>query len=149
MPPVAPRAPLRPPAPAPRGPKCIVLVDDEAAYLDLLDQLLAHHLACPVVSFSNPRKALKELRHLDPGFIVTDFNMPGMSGLEFLAEVQKIRPDVPAVIITGQIMELPPGQEAQAPMLKAVIKKPFRWPTLAEHITRHWPRDSASPFPAR
>jgi len=126
-----------------------VLVDDETAYLDLLDQLLGHHLSCPVVTFSNPRKALKELPRLDPGFIVTDFNMPGLSGLDFLAEVQKIRPGVPAIMITGQVLDLSAEQRARAPTLKAVIKKPFRWPTLADQITRHWPRDSASPFPAR
>lgn len=149
MPPVAPSAPSRPAASAPRGQKCVVLVDDEAAYLDLLNQLLGHHLACPVSSFSDPRKALKALRKLDPGIIISDFNMPGMNGLEFIAAAAQVFPGVPAVMITGQATDLTPAQGSLAPTLKAVIKKPFRWPALAEQIARHWPRDSASPFPAR
>lgn len=146
MPPVASSPSAKSSAPAARNRRCLVLVDDETSYLDLLEQLMAEQLACPVVSFSHPRKALKDLRSLNVGLIVTDFNMPGLNGLEFLAEVRKFIPDVPAVMITAYAVDFTPAERARVPALKAVVRKPFRWPVLAAHIAKHWPGDTASPF---
>jgi CheY-like chemotaxis protein len=33
--------------------------------------------------------------------ILSDINMPGMTGLEMLPELKKLRPDVPVIMITG------------------------------------------------
>ena len=33
--------------------------------------------------------------------ILSDINMPGMTGLEMLPEVKKLRPDVPVIMITA------------------------------------------------
>lgn len=147
MPPVASSPTSKPAATSGRKGRCVVLVDDETSYLDLLEQLLGEQLACPVVSFNNPRKALKDMRQLNVGLIVTDFNMPGLNGLEFLAEARKFIPEVPAVMITAYSVDFTPAELARVPALKAVVKKPFRWPVLAAHIAKHWPTDSSSPFP--
>jgi DNA-binding NtrC family response regulator len=120
------------------GKKCIMLVDDEVAYTELLEQLLEKHLACPVKSFHRPDEALKALPELDVGLIVTDFNMPGLNGFEFLAEVRKIRPSLPAVMITAHEIELTSERSTSLPALKAVVRKPFKWMTLAIEISRHW-----------
>lgn len=125
-----------------------MLVDDEVAYIDLLEQLLGEHLACPVHSFSRPQEALRALPNLDVGLIVTDFHMPGIDGLEFLAEVQKIRPDLPAVMITAHEIELTSERARRLPALKAIVRKPFKWTALAEEIGRHW-GGSRPPFPPR
>lgn len=147
MPPVASSPSSKSSAGTARNRRCVVLVDDETSYLDLLEQLLGEQLACPVVSFNHPRKALKDMRHLNVGLIVTDFNMPGLNGLEFLAEARKFLPDVPAVMITAYSIDFTPAEMARVPSLKAVVKKPFRWPVLAAHIAKYWPTDSSSPFP--
>ncbi len=91
----------------------MLLVDDETAYLDLLEQLMSEHLSCQVHSFKCASDALKALETLRVGFIVTDYHMPDMDGFEFL---------------------------------KAVVKKPFRWRTLADAIALHWD-GSRPPFP--
>ncbi|WP_116475320.1 sigma-54-dependent transcriptional regulator [Zobellella maritima] len=49
-------------------------------------------------------RADKALTLLDPefaGVLVTDINMPGMTGLELLAGVTAIDPDIPVILITG------------------------------------------------
>ncbi|HYC69569.1 MAG TPA: response regulator [Opitutaceae bacterium] len=147
MPPVASSSSSKTSATTAGSRRCVVLIDDEVSYLDLLEQLLGEQLACPIVSFNNPRKALKDMRHLNVGLIVTDYNMPGLTGLDLLAEARKFMPDVPAVMITAYAVEFTADQLANVPSLKAVVKKPFRWPVLAEHITKHWPSDSSPPFP--
>lgn len=128
------------------GLKSVLLVDDEIAYIDLLEQLLGEHLACPVHSFFRPTEALKALPSLDVGLIVTDYHMPGLTGFEFLLEVKKLRPHLPAVMITGHNIELTSEWEARLPALKAIVKKPFKWTVLAEEISRHW-TGSRPPFP--
>jgi CheY-like chemotaxis protein len=42
-----------------------------------------------------------EIRHATLILILSDINMPGMSGLEMLPEVRARRPDVPVIMITA------------------------------------------------
>ncbi|MEJ1974541.1 MAG: response regulator [Lacunisphaera sp.] len=81
--------------PSKSGDKIVVLVDDEFSYIDLLQQLLADHLACPVHGFTKPADALRAMPDLNVGMIITDYQMPDINGLQFVAEVQKINPDIP------------------------------------------------------
>src|SRR6201984_3564604 len=37
----------------------------------------------------------------DPSLILSDINMPGMSGLEMLPKVRAVRPNVPVIMITA------------------------------------------------
>jgi CheY-like chemotaxis protein len=119
-------------------------VDDEVAYIDLLQQLLGEHLGCPLHSFNKPADALKALPGLNAGLIITDYQMPNMNGLEFIAEVQKLIPNVPVVMITAYQLKFTPQEMARVPALKAVIRKPFKWTTLADHVVAYWP-DSRPP----
>lgn len=128
--------------------KCVMLVDDETAYIDLLEQLLGEHLACPVHSFTRAADALAAFPRLDVGLIVTDFHMPGLDGLEFLGEVQRLRPGIPAVMITAHDINFSDDVSRRAPTLKAIVRKPFKWVALAEQISRYWD-GSTPPFPLR
>jgi DNA-binding NtrC family response regulator len=140
------------PAPAPVVPassvpsRAVLLVDDETAYLDLLEQLMSEHLSCQVHSFKSAGDALKALETLRVGFIVTDYHMPDMDGFEFLKAVQRLHPELPSVMITGHNIELTPEITTRLPGLKAVVKKPFRWRVLADAIALHWD-GSRPPFP--
>lgn len=133
--------------------KIVVLVDDEIAYIDLLQQLLSEHLACPIRGFTTPLEALDALPNLNVGLIITDYQMPAMNGLEFIAEVQKKYPQIPAVMITAYMLKFNKSELAKVPALKAIVRKPFKWKTLAEHVVKYWPDarppaviGSAAPF---
>jgi CheY-like chemotaxis protein len=119
--------------------KIVVLVDDEIAYIDLLQQLLSEHLACPVRGFTRPSDALRALPGLNVGLIITDYQMPDMNGLQFIAEVQKKDPTIPAVMITAYLLKFTQRELIKVPSLKAVVRKPFKWKTLAEHVVKYWP----------
>jgi DNA-binding NtrC family response regulator len=127
-----------------RAGKILVLVDDEFSYIDLLQQLLSDHLACPVHGFTKPADALRAIPSLDVGMIITDYQMPDMNGLQLIAEVQKINPAIPAVMITAYNMSFTPRELAGVPSLKTVVRKPFKWTSLAQEVVKHWP-DSHPP----
>lgn len=124
--------------------KIVVLVDDEFSYIDLLQQLLSDHLACPVHGFTKPADALRALPGLNVGMLITDYQMPDMNGLQLVAEVQKINPEIPAVMITAYNMSFTPRELASVPSLKAIVRKPFKWTVLAQEVVKHWP-DSHPP----
>lgn len=122
-----------------KGSKIVVLVDDEFSYIDLLQQLLSDHLACPVHGFTKPADALRAMPGLNVGMIITDYQMPDINGLQFVAEVQKIDPNIPAVMITAYNMSFTPRELAAVPSLKAVVRKPFKWTVLANEVVKYWP----------
>lgn len=129
-----------------RAGRGVMLVDDEVSYIDLLQQLLSEHLSCPVHGFTRPQAALAALPMLDIGLIVTDYHMPGLNGLEFLEAAGRIRPGLPAVMITAHAAELAASGTPLPPMLKSIVSKPFKWTELAGEISRHW-EGSRPPFP--
>ena len=121
------------------GGKIVLLVDDEFSYIDLLQQLLSDHLECPVHGFTKPADALRALPTLNVGMIITDYQMPDINGLQFVAEVQKINPNIPAVMITAYNMSFTPRELAAVPALKAIVRKPFKWTVLADEVVKYWP----------
>lgn len=140
-------------SPTKKGEKIVVLVDDEFSYIDLLQQLLGEHLACPVHGFTKPADALRALPGLNVGIIITDYQMPDMNGLRFVEEVQKINPHIPALMITAYNMSFTPRELAAVPSLKGIVRKPFKWTVLADEVVKYWPDpnppkviSSASPF---
>jgi CheY-like chemotaxis protein len=56
--------------------------------------------------------------------LVTDFNMPGASGLDLAREVKTVRPDLPVILISGYLDD---GVRAAALELgvRALLAKPF------------------------
>jgi DNA-binding NtrC family response regulator len=79
----------------------ILCVDDEPAVgLILADALeRAGHQA---VGARNVPEALQVLARGDVDLIISDYLMPGLTGLEFLALIQREGHDVPLIMLTGQ-----------------------------------------------
>lgn len=129
----------------PAAPKSIVIVDDEKSYTDLLTQMLADNLDCPVHAFSRPLDALKALPTMDPGVVVTDYHMPQIDGIEFIRQASTVVPQASFVMITGHNLSQQQDQLDRLKALKAFLPKPFGWRKLADEILRVWPEDSAAP----
>lgn len=125
--------------------RAIVIVDDEKSYTDLLTQMLADNLNCPVHAFSRPLEALKDLPALNPGVIVTDYYMPQLNGLEFIRQATPLVPETTFVMITGHNLSAEEDTMARMPALKGFLSKPFGWRKLADEILRVWPPHLPAP----
>lgn len=83
-------------------PRRILVVEDEEDIRELLAELLASSLENVVVeSRPDGPTALRAITANPPDLIITDYKMPGMTGLDFLAHVRLQLPNVPAILITA------------------------------------------------
>jgi len=82
-------------------PGSIVIVDDEDVVLRSVSSFLSLESNYDVHTFISAEKALGAMKDLHVDLVISDFLMPGMNGLEFLAEVKRLYPDVVRVLLTG------------------------------------------------
>jgi CheY-like chemotaxis protein len=102
----------------------ILYVDDDEMIAFLMERLLQRE-GYRVTVFTHAQRALVAVR--DPAqkfdLVISDYNMPGMSGLDFARAVKALRPDTPLAITSGYISE---ELRAQAPAagVSELIYKP-------------------------
>ncbi|MGI9216180.1 MAG: hybrid sensor histidine kinase/response regulator [Hydrogenophaga sp.] len=123
------------PAPAPQAAgRHIVYVDDYEALVFLAARLLRKH-GYRVSTFTSGEEALGWLQtHDDPvDLLVTDQNMPGMSGVELAQAVRRSRPGQRVAIVSGHVNE-PLVQQAQAAGVTEVLGKQDSMDALAEAV---------------
>ena len=114
----------------------ILFLDDEEA-LVLMSTRLLERLGYQVQGFSDSHEALAAFQADPEGFdlLVTDFNMPGPSGLEVASQMRKIRPDLPVALASGYVTdEL--REKAAALGILEVLYKPTAVEGLVEAIDR-------------
>lgn len=79
----------------------IVVVDDQLLVVNAIKRVL-HVAGYESEGFTDPILALKHIeKETDLFALITDYKMPQMMGDEFIAEVQKLHPELPCVVITG------------------------------------------------
>ncbi len=79
----------------------IVLVDDEEMVLTSLRAFLTLETNFNIKTFTSAKSALEFIKNNDIDIVFSDYLMPEMDGISFLAKVREIRPDVPRIILTG------------------------------------------------
>src|SRR5437660_1929960 len=81
---------------------CVLLVDDDLALLQALPEALRLRMGGVKIDTADSAEAALDLiAARDYDAIVTEIEMPGIDGLELLAEIRTQRPDTPTVMITG------------------------------------------------
>jgi len=92
-------------APAGRGERVLYVDDDEVMCL-VVERLLARAGYRPTTC-ADADAALALLARSDAviDVLVTDYNMPGTSGLDLARQVRAMRPDLPVVISSGFVSE--------------------------------------------
>jgi two-component system cell cycle sensor histidine kinase/response regulator CckA len=134
---VAPAVAAIAPAASSRGQgRTVMYVDDDQALVFLVKRVLSRK-GYAVRTYSDPHEAQVALRN-DPNgidLLVTDYNMPGYSGLDLLREAKRIRPDLPVALASGYVTPELEGQ-AIAAGADALIYKPNDVNELCETVER-------------
>jgi CheY-like chemotaxis protein/two-component sensor histidine kinase len=114
----------------------ILYVDDDSALVFLVKRRLERG-RYRVSGYTKPAEALEAIRADAAAFdlVVTDYNMPCMSGLEVAREVRTIRADLPVVVASGFIDEKLHAHADEAGV-KGLIFKANTVEDLCEAIAR-------------
>ena len=84
----------------------VMYVDDDEALVFLVQRLLRRR-GYQVSGFTDPHAALAALAQApwDYDLLVTDYNMPGFSGLELLREARRLHPALPMALASGYVTQ--------------------------------------------
>ena len=111
----------------------VVIVDDQSEVLHLADRILSR-AGYTVLPFTAPDQALGALRtSLDVSLLVTDYNMPGMSGLELCQAAHELYPQLRMILCSGYLT-LEIKAAARAAGVGAFVDKPFTADMLVEAV---------------
>jgi PAS domain S-box-containing protein len=81
----------------------VLHVDDDPEFADLTASFLERsETSFAVTTSTDPGRALDRFREGEFDCVVSDHDMPGVTGLELLAEIRAIDPEIPFVLFTGK-----------------------------------------------
>jgi len=135
------------PAPAPAGTagqgEHVLVVDDDPA-IGLIVERLLQTAGYRVTLFEQSPAALTELRHNAAAYdlLLSDFNMPELSGLELAQASAELRPELPVVISSGYLSD-EVRQAAREAGVKALLQKEFsveQLPALVRRVLDERPK---------
>ena len=122
-------------APPPQGSgEAVLVVDDEETLVRLIEEKLAE-VGYEPVGFVAAADALAAFAADPQRFdaVLTDDLMPGMSGTELAAEVHRVRPALPVLLMTG-FVDAAVGARARDAGAAVVLVKPLTVSDLARGI---------------
>lgn len=101
----------------------ILYIDDDEAQVFLIKRML-ERWGYRVSAYLEQREALDALLAGPVRFdlVVTDFNMPGISGLEIARAIRDARPDLPVIVVSGYITDDLRAQAAHAGVRELISK---------------------------
>jgi DNA-binding NarL/FixJ family response regulator len=82
--------------------KRILIVDDHAAFRDVLREFLSEQADFEIVGEAcNLREALHSVGTLSPHLVLTDLTMPDAHGVEAVTEIKRHYPDVKILVVSS------------------------------------------------
>jgi DNA-binding NtrC family response regulator len=103
----------------------VVLVDDEGMILKSIRTLLMLEADYSIQTFTDPRKAVEHLEKNAVDVTVSDYLMPGMTGIELLAEAKRLQPESTRVLLTGHADKASAIQAINQVALFQYLEKPW------------------------
>lgn len=118
----------------------VFIVDDDASIRDSLRWLL-DSVQVNSEGFASAFEFLEAYDPLRPGCLVLDIRMPGMSGFELQAELEKRKITIPIIIMTGH-GDIPMCVRAFDGGAFAFVEKPVNQQALLGYIPKAIARDA-------
>ena len=113
----------------------VLVVDDDADIALYTSEILRRRVGCEVRTVTDPLTARAAASEFHPDVVVTDIEMPGLTGLQLLVLLREDFPGLPAIVMTGhESTEYAVG----ALRIKAneFLTKPVKSAKLADSVIR-------------
>jgi two-component system, LuxR family, response regulator FixJ len=119
----------------------VFVVDDDSGVRSSI-RILLKSVGIHTTVFASAREFLAAFDPGQPGCMVLDIRMPGMSGMELQLELNRLGAVIPVVFITGH-GDVPMAVEAMQQGAFDFLQKPFRDQDLIHRIQKALERDAA------
>ncbi len=129
------------PTPPRAEPPQVIVVDDEPAVRDALDSLL-RSVGLRTLLFASPAELLQAAPADEPGCLVLDVRLPGVSGLDFQEQLERHGIELPIVFMTGH-GDIPMSVRAMKAGAVDFLAKPFRDQDMLDAVAAAIERDRA------
>ncbi len=123
----------------PTTPTVFVVDDDEGVRNSL--RFLLKSVGLTTRALASAAEFLEVYKHNQPGCLVLDVRMPGMSGIELQQQLNLRGATIPVIFITGH-GDIPMAVEAMQHGAFDFLQKPFRDQDLIDRIQRALERDA-------
>jgi two-component system chemotaxis response regulator CheY len=113
----------------------VLIVDDSKAMRCIIARALREMgvPGSPYLEAANGKAALRTIAESDPEFVISDLNMPEMSGMELLQELRKDGNTIPFGFVTSEA-SAQLREEASAAGATFVVTKPFTAANLSQTL---------------
>jgi two-component system, NtrC family, response regulator AtoC len=114
--------------------RTVLIVDDDRAMREMLASLFLEH-GYQVEAESNADAALARIGDHDFDVVLSDIRMPGKTGIEMVAEVKRLRPQTPVILMTA-FGSVASAAEAMRAGAFDYVTKPFEPDTVLFALDR-------------
>jgi FixJ family two-component response regulator len=118
----------------------VYIVDDDSGVRSSI-RVLMKSVGLPATPFPSAKEFLDAYHPNNPGCLVLDIRMPGMSGLELQEALNERGAVIPVIFITGH-GDIPMAVEAMRHGAFDFLQKPFRDQDLIDRIQQALARDA-------
>lgn len=98
----------------------ILLIDDDPQFTSLLESVLSEKF--DVVTYNDPEKAMAQIRKDPVDLIVTDLDMPKVTGQDIIRFANSLNKHIPIIVVTGTSIN---SKMSQFNNVEAVVEKPI------------------------
>lgn len=114
--------------------KRVVAIDDSKMILGIFRSML-HALGYEPFIFIDPEVAVEEVRKLKPDAVLTDLNMPGITGIEVTRRIRETfsKEEMPVIMVTTQ-NENQDNEAARVAGVNDILHKPFTKEGIGEAL---------------
>ena len=112
----------------------ILVVDDEEEIGKLITKYLSL-LGHKARSVTEGRKAINLVKKEYYDVVFSDIVMPGITGIDLLAEIKKISPKTRVIIITGKLVNSRLIDELRPKGVSGFLQKPFKMEDVVNILT--------------
>ncbi len=113
----------------------VVIVEDDPDVALYSKTVLEKRGDCVVITLADPRLAANAVAEFQPDVLLTDIEMPGMSGLDLIAQVRQIMPGLPVIVMTAHA-SVDYAITALRHDASEFLTKPVSSADLVSHVTR-------------
>ncbi len=113
----------------------VIVVEDDLDVAEYTKTVLENKLNCTVLSYANPLLVRQAVAEFKPDVVITDIEMPGMSGLDLIEQVRDAQPGTPIIVMTAHV-SIDYALSALRNQANEFLTKPVSSTDLVAHVAR-------------